>query len=210
MEPLQAGKGIIWLDSTESTNSAVKRSIGACDNLSVTATVEQTAGRGQGEHRWISAPGENLTFSMLFRFGEGYPVQLKTSDAVLVTWISTLAVRDYLLDNGIASRIKWPNDIWVGDKKICGMLIENISCAGMLTASISGIGVNLNQKDWPAELPNPVSMSELTGKKYDLGPEMERLAGHLRARYAQAASEEGRKSLEEEFGRHVFRLPSKP
>lgn len=210
MEPLQAGGGIIWIDRTESTNSELKRAIETYDNLSVIAAAEQTAGRGQGDHRWITAPGENLTFSMLFRFGEEYPVQVKTSDAVMVTWISTLAVRDYLLDNGIVSRIKWPNDIWVGDRKICGMLIENISCAGMLTASISGIGVNVNQKDWPAELPNPVSMRELTGKTYTLAPEMERLAGHLRARYAEAASGEGRKSLEEEFEKHVFRLPSKP
>lgn len=210
MKPLQADNGIIWIERSESTNGELKARIGEYDNLSVIAAEEQTAGRGQGDHRWFSSRSNNLTFSILFRFGDGYPVSLKTSDAVLVTWISTLAVRDYLLEKGIESRIKWPNDVWVGDRKICGMLIENFSCAGMVSASISGIGVNVNQESWPEDLPNPVSMRQISGKEYDLREELVLLAGHLRSRYAQAATTEGRRSLNEEFEKHVFRLPSKP
>lgn len=210
MKPLQAGKGIIWVERSESTNIDLKALADRSDNLSILAAEDQTAGRGQGDHRWFSSPRTNLTFSILFRFGPEYPVSLKTSDAVLVTWISTLGIRDYLLENGIESRIKWPNDIWVGERKICGMLIENLSFAGMVSASISGIGLNVNQESWPEDLPNPVSMRQLSGKEYDLREELVRLAGHLRSRYAQAATPEGRRSLNEEFEKHVFRLPSKP
>lgn len=210
MEPLQAGGGIIWVESTESTNSELRRHIGELDNLSVIAAREQTAGRGQGDHSWFSSPATNLTFSILFRFGEGFPVTLGSSDAVLVTQITTLAVRDHLLSRGIGSRIKWPNDIWTGDRKICGILIENSSMGGMVTSSIVGIGLNVNETGWPAGLPNPVSMRELSGKVYNLDEELRALAGRLRSRYEEAASPEGRRRLDEKFSLNVFRLPSKP
>ena len=210
MEPLQAGGGIIWVESTESTNSELRRRIGELDNLSVIAAREQTAGRGQGDHSWFSSPATNLTFSILFRFGEGFPVTLGSSDAVLVTQITTLAIRDHLLSRGIGSRIKWPNDIWTGDRKICGILIENSSMGGMVTSSIVGIGLNVNETGWPAGLPNPVSMRELSGKVYNLDEELRALAWRLRTRYEEAASPEGRRRLDEEFSLNVFRLPSTP
>ena len=210
MEPLQAGSGIIWVESTESTNSELRRRIGELDNLSVIAAREQTAGRGQGDHSWFSSPAANLTFSILFRFGEGFPVTLGSSDAVLVTQITTLAIRDHLLSRGIGSRIKWPNDIWTGDRKICGILIENSSMGGMVSSSIVGIGLNVNETGWPAGLPNPVSMRELSGKVYNLDEELLGLTERLRTRYEEAASQEGRRRLDEEFSLNVFRLPSKP
>ncbi len=210
MKPLQAETGIIWVESSKSTNSELRRRIDSLDNLSVIAAAEQTAGRGQGDHSWFSSPRTNLTFSMLLRFGPGFPVTLGASEAVTVTHIAALAVRDYLLTKGIDSRIKWPNDIWVGDRKICGMLIENSSCAGRLVSSITGIGLNVNESSWPAELPNPVSMKELLGKSYVLTDELVELVRRLRARYSQAASGEGRLALDEEFGKYVFRLPSRP
>lgn len=210
MEPLQAGGGIIWVESTESTNSELRRHIGELDNLSVIAAREQTAGRGQGDHSWFSSPATNLTFSILLRFGEGFPVTLGSSDAVLVTQITTLAIRDHLLSRGIGSRIKWPNDIWTGDRKICGILIENSSMGGMVTSSIVGIGLNVNETGWPAGLPNPVSMRELSGKVYNLDEELRALAGRLRSRYEEAASPEGRRRLDEKFSLNVFKLPSKP
>lgn len=210
MKPLQAETGIIWVESSKSTNSELRRRIDSLDNLSVIAAAEQTAGRGQGDHSWFSTPHTNLTFSMLLRFGSGFPVALGASKAVTVTHMAALAVRDYLLAKGIDSRIKWPNDIWVGDRKICGMLIENSSCAGRLVSSIAGIGLNVNESSWPAELPNPVSMKELLGKSYVLTDELVELVRCLRARYSQAASVEGRLALDEEFGKYVFRLPSRP
>lgn len=210
MAPLQAETGIIWLERAESTNHELRSRIDGLDNLSVIAAREQTAGRGQGDHSWFSSPGANLTFSMLMRFGEGWPVTLGSSDAAFVTRICTLAIHDYLLDRGIESRIKWPNDIWVGERKICGILIENSSMGGQLSWSIAGIGLNVNETSWPAELPNPVSMRELSGKTYDLEKELASLAGRLCSRYEETSCPEGRSRMEKEFAELVFRLPSKP
>ena len=164
---------IFWLESTDSTNYALRARLSELDNLSIVAAREQTAGRGQGTHTWFATPGRNLTFTILYRFGTACP--LAASDAILITQVTTLALRDYLLANGVEARIKWPNDIWVGDRKICGILIENSLEGASVRESIVGIGLNLNETGWPAELPNPVSLTELTGKTYRLEAELERL-----------------------------------
>ena len=178
------------------------------DNLSIVAARSQTAGRGQGSHTWHSTPGENLTFSILYRFTG--PFSLAASDALLITQVTTLGLRDYLLGQGVEARIKWPNDIWVADRKICGILIENVLEEGFLRESIVGIGLNLNETDWPAELPNPVSLHELTGGRYNPHAELPRLYEEICRRFAMLSDPDGRKSLQEEFGKYVFRLPEEP
>lgn len=198
---------IIWLDSAKSTNSELRMRLGELDNLSVIAAVEQTAGRGQGSHTWYSSPRTNLTFSILYRFPEDGQGLLKVADMLLVTQITTLGIRDYLLSKGITAGIKWPNDIWVGDRKICGILIENILDGDRIEASIVGIGLDVNEETWPEELPNPVSMKQLTGVHYELVSELEELCESISKRYFQSMDKEGRKSLEKEFGEHMFRLP---
>ena len=198
---------IIWLDSAKSTNSELRMRLGELDNLSVIAAVEQTAGRGQGSHTWYSSPRTNLTFSILYRFPEEGQGLLKVADMLLVTQITTLGIRDYLLSKGITAGIKWPNDIWVGDRKICGILIENILDGDRIEASIVGIGLDVNEETWPEELPNPVSMKQLTGIHYELVSELEELCESISKRYFQSMDEEGRKSLEKEFTEHMFRLP---
>ena len=198
---------IIWLDSATSTNSELRMRLGELDNLSVIAAVEQTAGRGQGSHTWYSSPRTNLTFSILYRFPEEGQGLLKVADMLLVTQITTLGIRDYLLSKGITAGIKWPNDIWVGDRKICGILIENILDGDRIEASIVGIGLDVNEETWPEELPNPVSMKQLTGVHYELVSELEELCESISKRYFQSMDEEGRKSLEKEFTEHMFRLP---
>ena len=111
---------IKWLEEVDSTNNVLLRHIRDYDNLSVVAAVTQTAGRGQRGNRWISAPGDNLTFSLLLR-----PESLPAREVMTVTCLATLAVRDTLRDEGVPAVIKWPNDIYVGKRKICGMLVEN-------------------------------------------------------------------------------------
>ena len=202
MNPSQRGTDIIWLDSTESTNRAAREAIPYLDNLSVIAAVEQTAGRGQGTHTWHSTPGMNLTFSILYK-----PSALPAKDMIAITCATTLGIRDYLGSHGIEARIKWPNDIWVGSQKICGILIENILDGGNISASIIGIGFNLNETEWPHELPNPVSLSNLTGRSYNCKEELEALTEKIRRRFFLAESDGGRKELQEEFGKYVFRLP---
>ena len=208
MKPSEREPQIIWLQAAESTNSELKRHIGTLDNLSIIAVREQTAGRGQGDHTWHSAPGENLTFSVLLRFGKDCP--LAASEVLLITQMTTLAIRSYLLRRGVAARIKWPNDIWVGGKKICGILIENGLQDGWVRESIVGIGLNLNQRNWPPELPNPVSLSELTGRRYVPHRELAALHKEICRHFGLLGTGDGRVFLQEEFGKYLFRLPEGP
>ena len=202
MTPRQSPGNIIWLETAESTNKTLREGLEHYDNLSVVAAREQTAGRGQGAHTWHSAKGMNLTFSMLFK-----PTELLAEDMILITCATTLGIRDYLLEKGIEARIKWPNDIWVGERKICGTLIENILDGLRIRLSIIGIGFNLNETDWPADLPNPVSLSNLTGERYEPEAELELLVEKIRRRFAMTDNNDGRSVLQEEFGKNHFRLP---
>ena len=192
---------IIWLESTDSTNKELRRRLDQSGDLTIIAARMQSAGRGQGEHTWHSAPGQNLTFSILLRHR-----LLKASDALAVTSIMALGIRDYLRSKGIEPWIKWPNDIWVGEKKICGILVENTIHDGKIEFSIVGVGLDLNQTDWPPELPNPVSLKELTGQEYDTHEELDKLAEAIARRSSQAYSPEGTAGIIEEFSKVVVRL----
>ena len=200
MEKSSADCNICWLESTDSTNKELRKRLDQSDNLSIIAAEMQSAGRGQGDHTWHSAPGLNLTFSILLRHR-----CLKASDALAVTSIMALGIRDYLHTKGIEPWIKWPNDIRVGDKKICGILVENCIHAGAIDFSIVGVGLDLNQTDWPAELPNPVSLKELTGKDYDTHEELRQLSEALARRSAQASAPGGVAELIDEFNNVVVR-----
>lgn len=208
MKPSDADPYIIWLETVDSTNSVLRKRIPDLDNLSIIAASEQTAGRGQGTHTWFASPGANLTFSILFRF-EG-DCALAVADVILVTQVTTLAIRDYLLRYGVEARIKWPNDIWVGDRKICGILIENTLENGSVRESVVGIGLNINETQWPERLPNPVSLRELTGRSFDIHQELPLLRHEICRRFGQLASSGGRCSLQEEFGKYMFRLHAEP
>jgi len=208
MEPHDLRTHILWLETADSTNQELRRRMAGLDNLSIIAARRQTAGRGQGDHTWYATPGANLTFSILYRFDGDF--RLGASDAILITQVTTLALRDYLLSRDVEARIKWPNDIWVGDRKICGILIENILVGGEIRESIVGIGLNLNETGWPDTLPNPVSLSELTGKQYDVAGELEALSEKISRRFVMLATTGGRDSLQAEFGKYVFRLPAGP
>lgn len=133
------------------------------DNMSVIATVCQTAGRGQGDHTWTSTPGMNLTFSMLLKFSPG---QLLARDEQIINTVVTPAMVDFLASEGVEAWVKKPNDIWVKDKKIAGILIENVLDGKYVSDCVVGVGFNLNQTDWPTDLPNPVSLKQLTGRDY--------------------------------------------
>jgi len=194
---------IRWYEELDSTNSELRRHIKELDNLSVIAAYCQSAGRGQGDHKWSSRRGENLTFTILLRFRD-----LDVSDALLITCIITLALRDFLLEEGVEARIKWPNDIWVGDRKICGILIENILDHDKVAESIVGIGLNLNQDSWPEDIPNPTSLKLLTGRDYSLEDTLVRLHENIRLRYAMLDADGGRNALKEEFERYMFTLPA--
>ena len=202
MTPSHTRGYILTLREADSTNSELRRRADSLDNLSAVAAVGQTSGRGQGDHSWYSTPGLNLTFSILFKFGHFPP-----RDSLLLSCVAALGVHDYLLSKGVVAGIKWPNDIWVDSRKICGLLIENRIDGDSLTRSIVGVGFNLNETSWPEDLPNPVSLKELTGVTYSVDEELVRLYESICRRYEQLGSEDGRMTLQEEFGKFMFRLP---
>lgn len=194
---------IQWLEEVDSTNNEAVRRLGNAANLTVLAAVHQTAGRGQRGNSWLTHSGENLTFSMILKFGNENLWQLKARDQFVVSVAVTLGISDYLEAEGIECRIKWPNDIYVRNKKICGILIENRLNGEDLSDSVVGIGLNVNQKDFPPQLLNPVSMSLLTGKDYDNRLELSKLCGKLLKRLSQI---ESKSSLFNEYVCKLYRL----
>lgn len=122
----------------------------------------QTSGRGQRGHSWHSHSGENLTFSIVLT-----PTFLPATEQFLISEIAALALVDTLAHYGIACRIKWTNDIYAGDNKIVGILIEHALSGMNLSRTIIGIGLNVNQLSFPEDLPNPTSMAVERGTTFD-------------------------------------------
>lgn len=150
---------IIWIDSTDSTNDEVRRRFSELDNLSVLTAQRQTYGRGQVGNLWSSAPGENLTFSIIMKFGDGLMPEVRAIDQFVISKVAALSVVDLLAAHDIEGKIKWPNDIYVENRKICGILIENALMGYNLVSSIIGIGLNVNQTCFDPSLPNPTSIA---------------------------------------------------
>ncbi|MBO4691622.1 MAG: biotin--[acetyl-CoA-carboxylase] ligase [Bacteroidales bacterium] len=181
---------ITWLDVTDSTNNRAQDGIPTAEDRSVWAALFQTQGRGQRGNTWKASKGENLTFSILLK-----PDFIFAQDQFIVSAIVTLGLHKYLQNKGIESRIKWPNDIYVGDRKIVGILIENGISGNNLSTSICGIGLNLNQREFPKDLPNPTSVIlelERLGtpvSKMDLKTELELLLTDIFSYYDKARSE---------------------
>ena len=145
---------IIWLDEVKSTNEYLRSHIESLDNLSVVAARSQTEGRGQGVHKWHSQAGQNLTFSILLKKPD-----LQATRQSEISDTTAQSIVELLERHGIQTWIKPPNDIWVSDKKICGLLIEHSLRGDRIMWSIIGIGLNVNQTTFPDDLPNPTSMA---------------------------------------------------
>ncbi len=157
---------IMWFDTLDSTNDEARRHIDDIDNLSVVAAGVQTKGRGQGDHIWLSPKGINLLFSIVLKFSIG---QMHAKDSFRISAAASESMVEFLRLHGIDSWIKPPNDIYVGDRKICGTLIENSVRGSWVTYSIIGIGLNVNQQNFDVTLPNPTSMVLETDKEaYDI------------------------------------------
>lgn len=156
----------MYIKQTYSTSTLLREQYSdALPHLYTIRTDFQTAGRGQAGNSWESEQGKNLLFSALLRY-EGLLVteQWRLSMLVAVALWDTLA--KYLPQEQLT--IKWPNDIYFGDKKLVGILIENSLSGQYVGYSIAGIGVNVNQTQWLSNAPNPISMKEITSKEYDV------------------------------------------
>lgn len=160
----------------------------------------QTAGRGQRGHTWESREGENLTLSLLLE-----PLFLPPSEQFLISECVALGVCDALMHYGIEAQIKWTNDIYVGDEKLAGILIEHKLQGSALARTVAGIGLNVNQKAFSGDLPNPISMAQATGREFDREEVLQTVATSLMARYEQLR-EGGAKELQADYHQRLYRL----
>lgn len=155
---------IIHLKETNSTN-AYLRNLLQTERLpegSVVYVDFQTAGRGQLGNVWESEEGKNITFSVVI-----YPDVIPANMQFVISEIAALSVKETLDCYTDGCTVKWPNDVYWHDKKICGMLIENDLSGKFIYQSILGIGININQQIFRGDAPNPISLSLVTGKEYD-------------------------------------------
>ena len=152
-------ENIRWFDTIDSTNTRLVALHSELPDRTVYAARFQTAGRGQQGNRWESRAGENLMFSILLK-----PDFLPASDQFILSQIVALGLLDYLQSRGLTATIKWPNDIYAGDRKICGTLIETGLADKRVSWAVAGIGLNVNQQVFDPSLPNPTSMTLETGR----------------------------------------------
>lgn len=158
----------ISLAETQSTNTALREALAADPALPAATVIYthcQTAGRGQRGNSWEAEPGMNVTMSILLR-----PDSIGAGEQFTVSECVALGVARVLgryLPLSMAVEVKWPNDVYVGDKKICGILIENSLIGNRIDYSIAGIGINVNQTLFRSPAPNPVSLAQLTRQVHD-------------------------------------------
>jgi BirA family biotin operon repressor/biotin-[acetyl-CoA-carboxylase] ligase len=179
------GSKIIFIENLPSTNTYAA-------SLIKTETIPegtiiradfQSAGRGQMGNQWESEAGKNLLISLVL-----YPTGIEASDQFLISMAVSLGISDFLGREIPGCKIKWPNDIYVNNDKIAGILIENSLMENAILNSVAGIGLNINQCKFITNAPNPVSMSLLTGREYDLDDSLIGLASALDHRYLQLMS----------------------
>lgn len=199
----------IELQETSSTNSYLadlcnRRSL---PDLSSVFSAYQTAGRGQRGNSWESEPGANLLFSFVV-----YPRKLEAGRQFLLAQITALALKEVLSRYTDGISIKWPNDIYWNDYKLCGTLIENDLDGCYIARSISGTGVNLNQLHFLSDAPNPISLRSITGEIYRIRTilleVMERIAewySLLNSGEAEKIAHHYRAALYRREGFHVYR-----
>ncbi|GAB4144359.1 MAG: biotin--[acetyl-CoA-carboxylase] ligase [Bacteroidia bacterium] len=146
---------------------------------------KQTSGRGQRGNSWVAEAGKNLTVSYVLK-----PSFLSPAAQFDLNRFVSLAVTDVLneLLPGFTICIKWPNDILISGKKICGILIENTISGRQISGSVAGIGLNINQEFFGENAINAVSLKMISGKEFDRESILQRLHHAMEARYIQLRS----------------------
>ena len=193
----------MYVVETDSTNNLLKTAVAEEaawlreERIPVVWTGFQTAGRGQAGNGWESEQGKNLLFSLLLRQP---PVPVEKQ--FLISMLAAVALRETVAeeigDEGLT--IKWPNDLYWGDKKLAGMLIENTLAGSEIAHSIIGIGLNINQEQWVGNAPNPISMRLITGQSYSPEKVLSRHMAHIET-WLQRPQREWR----EAYMQHLYR-----
>lgn len=180
------GSNLIFRENLPSTNSYTGQLLrdGNLPEGTIVYTNYQSEGRGQSGNKWESEDGKNLLISILI-----FPSMIKPVNQFIISMAISLGICDFVGREIPWCNIKWPNDIYVNNDKIAGILIENSIMGDNIEYSIAGIGLNVNQDKFLSNAPNPVSMKLLTGKEFDLAKCLSQLSADLDKRYKQVISE---------------------
>ncbi|WP_299552813.1 biotin--[acetyl-CoA-carboxylase] ligase [Seonamhaeicola sp.] len=191
---------IIKLNAIDSTNSYLRRYLAKnkVEDYTVVIADEQTNGRGQMGTSWNSEASKNLTFSM-FKDLSIHVVEFPFYISMAISLAILKALKSFNIPD---LRIKWPNDILSADKKICGILIENV-IKNKLDSTIIGIGVNVNQTRFDG-LPKAASLKNITGVHYDLDEVLHRIMTHTKA-YSLLLQEGAYDTVKNEYEANLFR-----
>lgn len=189
---------ILEYEEIASTNTcaAEKPSSELTDRM-VILTWRQTQGRGQVGNSWESAPERNISMTVVLK-----PEHLEASRQFAVSMIIALGCFDFVSRYTDNVSVKWPNDIYVGDKKIAGILIEHKITGMYIGNSICGVGININQEQFISNAPNPISLLQLIGHPLPLQQVLEELLACIDARYADIHNYA---NLEKDFLHHLYR-----
>jgi len=164
---LFVGQNLVTLTEVDSTNNFLKQTLANSTPLTegtVIMAESQYAGRGQQQNKWHSEPGKNLTISILLK-----PAFLPVTQQFNLNLAISVGIINALIPVlGTGVKIKWPNDVYFNDKKLGGVLIENIIQGQIIKNSIVGIGLNVNQTEFADWVPNPTSVKQILQKDYDL------------------------------------------
>ena len=189
-----------YLESVDSTNNYLK-DLANCSEIPhgyYVATEYQTSGRGQVGNSWLSDPAKNLLISLLIR-----PDALKVQHYFYLNMSVCLSIVDTLNELHQGFLIKWPNDILFDNKKIGGVLIENSISSDELKRAIVGIGINVNQKEFPPSLNMPaISLAQIMGRSIDLQYFRDLLFKNLNLRWAQM--QQSARSIHEQYHQYLY------
>jgi BirA family biotin operon repressor/biotin-[acetyl-CoA-carboxylase] ligase len=192
-----------YLPSCHSTNEVARDLLQSeVAEGTVVITDDQFAGKGQTGNQWSSFPGQNLTFSLILR-----PTFLLPNEQFLITVILSLGIKEALEE--ILSgevKIKWPNDIFFNNKKIAGLLIENVLRGNNFDSCVAGIGLNVNQTDFPDNI-TATSVKLITNQELELNLMLNSLMASIAAYYFKL--QDARKSLHENYRQSMLGLGEK-
>ena len=196
---------ILHFDEINSTNVFLYDKISENNDISDMVVVAdyQTAGRGMDKNRWESEAGMNLLFSIALNvnFLEAES-QFKMSHAVSVAIAETLS---QFVDNKQLF-IKWPNDIYFGDKKLAGMLIQNTIEGRMMGVSIIGIGLNVNQIEFSKDIPNPISLKMISDRDFELDNLLNLLVFNIKTKVESLRYKENQNEINEKYVSRSYRF----
>lgn len=195
------GKDLIFMTECHSTNDVAiqKYRSGEAMEGSIIITDKQTKGRGQRGNRWFSEPHKNLTFSLILT-----PSFLDASEQFWLNMVVSLGVREALSEYAPGVKVKWPNDI-VHDSqgKIGGILIENIISQKGIELSVVGVGLNINQTDFP--FPHATSIAQLAGAPVNKDEIFKVIISRIEKYYILLKRGPG-KRIKELYQAHLFRF----